>query len=68
MGTDPSNDRVEEEVLEPPRTVPVQREVVRRRYGYGGNPLGGIVGLIVLVLVLLLIFELLGVLNLTTLF
>ncbi len=65
---DPYNDRVEEEVIETRRTVPVEREVVRRRYGYGGDPLGGIVGLIVLVLVILLILELLGVINLIAAF
>ncbi len=68
MTTDPYGDPAEEEVVETRRTGPGEREVVRRRYGYGGDPLGGIIGLIILILVILLILELLGIINLTNLF
>ena len=41
---------------------PVQREVVRRRYGPVGDPLGGIIGLLVIVIVAIVLLRLLNIL------
>ena len=56
-------DPYEEEVVE-------ERPVVRRRRYYGpvGDPLGGIVSLIVVLFIIWLILELLGVVHLTNAF
>lgn len=66
--TDPYGEPVEEEVVETRRTVPTERRVVRRSYMPGGDPMGSLVGLIILILVILFVLELLGVINLTNSF
>lgn len=63
MAVDPYGDPVEEEVVETRRRVPVEREVVTRRYGPVGDPIGSIIGLIVLIAVVLFVLELFGVIN-----
>ena len=65
MATDPYGNPVDEEVVEVRETVPTERRVVRRRYVPGGDPIGTIVGLIILLLVVWFLLELLGVVNFT---